>query len=199
MAPKSVTAVAPKFVTKIPHRSMAGTTGAEARATIIFLTPLESNEPKHEIGSSVRRLTNGQIRPLHCTRAQRPHYTQQPASKPYPPDSMKFSPTQSERKKRSKTHPYPVDQQTNQAYDQTRRPLNVRIRDSEQRNRRRHQPHRTDQPRPKAVLSDPFPRPLLPPFFDHVVGNAARKRCTNFSHKKEGGGSQMAKFVSMWK
>ena len=43
-APRTVTTVAPKFVTKTPHRSMAGTTEAEEKATIIFLTALEYDE-----------------------------------------------------------------------------------------------------------------------------------------------------------
>ena len=43
-APRTVTTVAPELVTKIPHRSMAGTTQAEVTATIIFLTPLEYDE-----------------------------------------------------------------------------------------------------------------------------------------------------------
>ena len=43
-APRTVTTVAPKLVTKTPHRSMAGTMEAEATATIIFLTPLEHDK-----------------------------------------------------------------------------------------------------------------------------------------------------------
>ena len=43
-APKIVVTVAPKFVTKTPHCSMAGTTEAEEKATIIFLTALEYDE-----------------------------------------------------------------------------------------------------------------------------------------------------------
>ena len=43
-APRTVTTVAPKFVTKTPHRSMAGTTEAEDKATIIFLIALKYDE-----------------------------------------------------------------------------------------------------------------------------------------------------------
>ena len=43
-APRTVTAIAPKLVTKTPHRSMAGATQVEATATSIFLTPLEYDE-----------------------------------------------------------------------------------------------------------------------------------------------------------
>ena len=42
--PRTVATVAPEFVAKTPHRSMAGTTEAEEKATIIFLTPLEYDE-----------------------------------------------------------------------------------------------------------------------------------------------------------
>ena len=43
-APRTVTTVAPKFVTKTPHCSMAVTTETEEKATIIFLTALEYDE-----------------------------------------------------------------------------------------------------------------------------------------------------------
>ena len=43
-APRIVATVALEFVTKTPHRSMAETTEAEEKATIVFLTPLEYDE-----------------------------------------------------------------------------------------------------------------------------------------------------------
>ena len=39
-----VATVASKFVTKLPYRSMAGTTEVEDMATVIFLTPLKYDE-----------------------------------------------------------------------------------------------------------------------------------------------------------
>jgi len=49
-APRDVTTVAPKLVTRTPHRSTAGTTEVDAIANIKFLTPLERG--------SVRTATN---------------------------------------------------------------------------------------------------------------------------------------------
>ena len=49
-APGTVTTATPKLVTKTPHRSMAGTTEAGEKATIIFLTPLESDEQSVKSG-----------------------------------------------------------------------------------------------------------------------------------------------------
>ena len=49
-APRTVTTVAPKLVTKTPHRSMAGTTQAVVTAIIIFLTPLEYDEQNVKSG-----------------------------------------------------------------------------------------------------------------------------------------------------
>ena len=59
-APRTVTMVEPKFVTKTPHRSMAGTTEAGDMATIdiILLTPLntydEQNVKSGRVCSSLR-------------------------------------------------------------------------------------------------------------------------------------------------
>ena len=52
-APRIVITVAPKFVTKTPHCSTAGTTEAEAIATIIFLTPLRYDE--QDVGDLLER------------------------------------------------------------------------------------------------------------------------------------------------
>ena len=49
-APRTVTTIAPRLVTKTPHRSMAGTTQAEATATSIFLTPLGYDEQNVKSG-----------------------------------------------------------------------------------------------------------------------------------------------------
>ena len=43
-APRTVTTVAPKFVTKTPHCSTAGTMEVKAVATTTFLTALEYDE-----------------------------------------------------------------------------------------------------------------------------------------------------------
>ena len=102
-APRDVTTVAPAWVTRTPHCSMAGMTAVDAMASIKFLTPLEhrtvgiatniTNQNRRdqlmsnpwEPAGMKDKLTNGRTSPLRCVHVRHPHCTQRRASERDPP------------------------------------------------------------------------------------------------------------------